>query len=854
MTERPQDLEKLTPMLRQYFYWKERYRDCVLFFRMGDFYESFYDDAKLIAQELDIALTARDPEKKMPMAGVPYHSVEQYLAKLVDRGYKVAICEQVSQPDGRGLVDRRVVRIVTPGTYLPEEGAVQASLAALTIQDNLWNLAVAMPSSPRVLVGRFPPQEGLSALASFEPREVLVPSRKKWLSQLGQDWKWSLSEMAAEDFDAVAGRAKLCRLWDLQGLEGFGLADGDPLIGVAAALVTYLGETSFSKAGHLQGLTLIRPEGFLHLDLSTQRNLELFGDGATLYSCLNGCCTAFGRRTLRDWIARPLCSVDEIQQRQTTVASLIDAPEDLGELRDLLGRCKDLERSVARLNLRSGSPRDLAALRDTLDLYPQIFPLVSARCPQAPFPEPQALAPLQEALSQALVDAPPRILGASPLVRSGWNPELDQWRSMSGQEAQWLEDYAQKERERTGISKLKVGYNKVFGYFIEISKVRAEGKPLPQDYQRRQTLVNSERYITPELKAYEDRRMEADQRILELEDRIYGELVEDCCRYTAPLQDLGQALSQVDVLAAFGAIALERGYCRPEVVSEGALEIREGRHPVVELALQGRPCIPNDLVMDRERRVALVTGPNMAGKSTYLRMAAMIQIMAQMGSFVPARSAQLPLMDRLFTRIGARDELARGNSTFMVEMTETANILHNVTSRSLVILDEIGRGTATYDGMSIAWSVIEYLHDLCEEKPLVLFATHYHELTALEERLPGLFNLSMAVEERRDGVQFLHQVRPGAADRSYGIEVARIAGLPRVVLKRAQEILERLEEDAPAKGRQQGFAPSVQIDFLDLQGDALIDELASMDPDGLSPRSALEKLYRLVERAKKVRS
>ncbi len=855
MTETSQNVEKMTPMLRQYFYWKDKYKDCVLFFRMGDFYESFYDDAKLLSEELDIALTARDPEKKMPMAGVPYHSAEQYITRLVEKGYKVAICEQVSQPDGKGLVERKVVRVVTPGTYLPEEGTIQSSLAALSIQGDQWSIAVLPSSSSKVMAGCFPSREALSVLASFDPREVLVPRRKKRLDQLGQEWKWSLSEVPNEEFDPAAGWSRLCRLWDLNTLEGFGLSEGDPLIGAASALMTYVEETSFSKAGHVQGLAMIRSEGFLHLDLSTQRNLELFGDGATLYSCLNRCCTSFGRRLLRDWIARPLCAVGEIESRQSTTASLIEEPEVLRSLRELLGHCKDLERAVARLNLHAGSPRDLAAIQDTLNLYPQIFPLVFGRCPQANLPDPKELEELRDILSRALMDEPPRIIGSAPLIRPGWNAELDEWRSLGDHGQQWLQEFAEKERERTGFNRLKVGYNKIYGYYIEISKALAGGKEIPEDYLRKQTLVNSERYITPELKAYEDRRMQADERILALEDRIFSELVEKCCGCTSLLQTLGQGLSQIDVLASFAAIAIDRDYCRPEIKDGGPMEIQEGRHPVVELALQGRPCIPNDLIMDKERRIALMTGPNMAGKSTYLRMVAMLQIMAQIGSFVPAKSAKLPLIDRLFTRIGARDELSRGNSTFMVEMTETANILHNVTPRSLVILDEIGRGTATYDGMSIAWSVIEYLHDLCGQKPLVLFATHYHELTSLEECLSGLFNVSMAVEEHKDGVRFLHQVRPGPADRSYGIEVARIAGLPRVVLKRAQEILERMEESSPGRNQQsQAFAPSLQIDFLDLQGDALIDELASMEPDGLSPKAALEKLYRLVEQAKKVRS
>ncbi|MBP3848834.1 MAG: DNA mismatch repair protein MutS, partial [Pyramidobacter sp.] len=415
-------------------------------------------------------------------------------------------------------------------------------------------------------------------------------------------------------------------------------------------------------------------------------------------------------------------------------------------------------------------------------------------------------------------------------------------------------DFAERERKRTGLTKLKVNYNKVFGFYIEIPRAAAGKAELPQEYARRQTLVNAERFITPELKEYEDRRLQADSKIAEIEQRIFDELTEKCLECTDAIQRLGRGLSRLDVFNSFAALARSRGYCRPELSDERVLEIREGRHPMVEQALRGTPCIPNDLRMDLDHRTAIVTGPNMAGKSTYLRMAAIIQIMAQTGSFVPAASARLPLVDRLFTRIGAHDERARGNSTFMVEMMETSNILHNVTARSEVILDEIGRGTSTYDGMSIAWSVIEYLHSLCGVKPFVLFATHYHELTDLEKTMPGLFNLSMGVEETDEGVRFLHKIQPGPADRSYGIEVARIAGLPRVVLKRAHEILEKLEQEQRSSGSSPAqFAPSAQVSMFDLSGDAFIEEVASLDPDQLTPRNALDTIYKLVSRARKLR-
>jgi len=844
---------KMTPMLEQYYYWKNKYPDCILFFRMGDFFECFFDDAKLIARELDIALTARDPQKAMPMAGVPHHAAEQYAARLIEKGYKIAVCEQMTPPDGRTLVEREVIKILTPGTYIPEEGVVSSSLAALLKSGDRWTVGFLTPSARAVQVGTFAAEEAKSVLASFSPREVLVPRGKKY-DELIDARGCSCTEVPAEDFDPETGLSRLCQLWGLTSLEGFGLLRGDERIGVANALVSYAEETSFSKARHIRAITRILPEGFMHLDRNTQMNLDLWSGDLSLFQCLNACCTSFGARELRDWLARPLSGLESINDRLDAVQDLYDHEDVAERLCGLLEKCRDVERAIARLHMKSTNPRDLGALRDTLDVHPQVCEALDGLCPQAELPDPKELEQLRESLNDALLNTLPRALGLGPLAAPGYDAELDKWRSFGDSGEEWLDAFAERERQRTGLAKLKVNYNKVFGFYIEIPRAAAGKVDLPPEYNRRQTLVNAERFITPELKEYEDRRLQADSRIAEIEQRIFDELTAKCLENTDAIQRLGRALSKLDVFNSFANIARARGYCRPELTQERVLAIREGRHPMVERALRGTPCIPNDLNMDLDRRTALVTGPNMAGKSTYLRMAAVLQIMAQAGSFVPAASARLPLVDRLFTRIGAHDELARGNSTFMVEMMETSNILHNVTGRSMVILDEIGRGTSTYDGMSIAWSVIEYLHSLCGVKPFVLFATHYHELTALEKSMPGLFNLSMGVEETDEGVHFLHRVQNGPADRSYGIEVARIAGLPRVVLKRAHEILERLERDQLSSGRDpSAFAPSEQVRMFDLSGDAFIEEVGSLEPDQMTPKDALDKLYKLVSQARKLR-
>ncbi|PIE54996.1 MAG: DNA mismatch repair protein MutS [Dethiosulfovibrio peptidovorans] len=842
----------MTPMLEQFVHWKNRYPQALLFFRMGDFYELFFDDALVASEALDIALTARDQGKRIPMAGVPYHAVEGYLGKLVRKGFNVAICEQITEPDGRTLVEREVVRLVTPGTYLPEEAGEDGRLAAvMPVGRERWAVGTLEPGTGSLQVGLLDFGEAQGFFASCDGAEVLVPRGTAGTSKRAFSLR-SPVELPKEEFDPTGGTRWLKHRWDVGSLQGFGVLDDSPEAGVAAGLLRYLEETQFGAAEHVRGLTLLRSDRFLHLDVTTQRNLELFeGDGPSLYSVLNRCRTGCGRRILREWISRPLLDVRSIGERLDIQDCLRGCPSSLQSLQSALAQCRDVERALARLHLRSGTPRDLSALRETLMAAPCVIDALKKSGLEALVLFPRELEELGATLSRALEASPPRILGNGTVIRDGYDEELDRWRDFARKGHQWLEDFLARERIRLGLPKLKAGFSRVFGYYVEISKSSMKtDMTLPEDYQRRQTLVSAERYTTAELRDFEEHMTSAESETREREALLYRELIQTTLAQTEPLQQLGRALGTLDVLASLTEVAIERGYVRPSFVEGSDMHVCGGRHPVVEAIQREVPFVPNDIhLVTDHHRVAIVTGPNMAGKSTYLRMAALLVIMAQMGCAVPAESAEFGLYDRVFTRLGARDELAFGNSTFMVEMVETANILHNVTDRSLVILDEVGRGTSTYDGMSIAWAVLEFLHGACGRSPKVLFATHYHELTALEGGLSHAWNLRVEVEERPDGVTFLHRVVPGPADRSYGVEVARLAGLPRVVLCRAQELLERFEADGDR--RSPVPEPSVQMEFFDLKGDALIQELAALRPDDMTPIQALEKLYELRDEARK---
>jgi DNA mismatch repair protein MutS len=842
---------KITPMLKQYMEWKEKYPECLLFFRMGDFYELFFDDARTASQVLDIALTSRDPRKSIPMAGVPYHAVNAYLGRLVNAGYRVAICEQTSEPDGRTLVDREVVRIVTPGTFLSDDDPSDARLVSMYPVKDKVALALLSVSTGNLEVGTLSIQDATGVLKAFAPHEFILSSKADKPSLISEFPDVTVVDRPNDDFNIVSGVRSLCNLWKVNTLSGFGVEDDDPAIGCANAAVQYLQETQFTAVRYIRGLRPLLQKSTLYLDITTQSNLELTGTHRhSLYTLLNRCRTPMGKRELRDWILHPLLDMEDISRRQDGIEYFIKNHSLLEELRSSLSSCRDMERCLARLSLGTGTPKDLASIRDTLVQ----LPLIRGYCEQEELSfwkqDLLEMDNLRKELVNALVEDPPRnLLSSAHVIRTGYDEELDHWRDLALNGKKWLDSYLEGEKERTGIQKLKAGYNKVFGYYLEIS--RSSREDVPDNYVRRQTLVGSERYVTEELKEFEDQMLESDQKSRSRENELYRALVDKVLQYASEIQLTGRSLSALDVLASLAQTAWERSYTRPSVLPEGELFIRGGRHPVIEQVYPEIPFVPNDVKLSiPDRKIAILTGPNMAGKSTYLRMTALMVIMAQMGSFLPCEEAVIPLTDRIFTRIGARDELARGNSTFMVEMVETANILRNVTDRSLVVLDEIGRGTSTYDGMSIAWAVIEYLHHHCSGAPRVLFATHYHELTCLADRLEGVFNLSMAVQEISSGITFLHQVIEEPSDRSYGVEVARLAGIPSPVISRSLELLERFEsrDNGASLDRTVSDTQNRQLDLFSVETAAVIEELRNLDLDNITPLKALEILYRLKEK------
>lgn len=845
---------KLTPMLKQYFEWKNRYPDCLLFFRMGDFYEMFFDDAKIASGILDIVLTARDPEKKIPMAGVPYHAVESYLERLVASGRKVAICEQITVPDGKKLVERQVVRIVTPGTFLPGESSSDGRLAAMNILEDGVSLALLNCATGLLRAGTISSEAATSELAGFSPAEIIVPAgqEKKAEAVISFGSKSSLSARNRDDFKAVEASRRICRDWGLSTLSGFGISDVDPCCGCAGVLLSYIEETQFRSTRGVIELRPILERSAMYIDPAAIENLELAGNGGTsLFESLNGCKTSMGRRRLREWILHPLLDPEEISGRQDCVSSLISGPESRSRLQTALAACGDMDRSLSRLAFGSSGPGDAGIIRNTLRSIPAIRKQLEKTGISIRLKETEETYGLGILLERALNEDLPRSIHGGQIIRDGFDSVIDSLRNIQKDENEWLERFLDARKKETGIRNMKIGFNRVFGYYLEVSRTSAHG--LPDSFIRKQTLVSGERFVTKELKAFEERMLSASEEVKEREEELFRDLCSSIIECSAHLRALALSIAEIDVLASFAHTAAMNRYCRPTVDLGDIIDIEAGRHPVVELSLNGGAFTPNDIRLDPDdSRIAIVTGPNMAGKSTYLRMTALLVIMAQAGCFVPARSARIGIIEKVFSRIGARDEIARGRSTFMVEMVETANILNNVSSRSLVVLDEVGRGTSTYDGMSIAWAVLEYLQNPEIRRPRVLFATHFHELTVLSGRLPGVRNLSMAVEERDNGIIFLYKVVPVPADRSYGIEVARLAGIPDVVLKRSMEILDRFEgKEAMEIPAVPAVSSAGQLPLFGGLSEEVISEIAEMEPDEMTPLKALEMLYALRKKARK---
>ncbi|TAN08154.1 MAG: DNA mismatch repair protein MutS [Rhodanobacteraceae bacterium] len=843
--------------MRQYLATKAAYPDTLLLFRMGDFYELFYEDARKAARLLDITLTQRGASAgaPIPMAGVPYHAVESYLARLVRAGESAAICEQIGDPDGKGPMERKVVRVVTPGT-LTDEALLQERrdnlLLAIAAGAHGYGLAWVDLAGGRFLLSEVANADALAAeLARLAPAETLVSEETAWpaaVTALG-----GLRRRPPWHFDPTSAQRELTRFFGTRDLGGFGAGRVPLAVGAAGCLLQYLEETQKAALPHLTSLAVESAEETVAMDAATRRNLELdthpSGDGRfTLLGVLDSTVTPMGARTLRRWLQRPLRDHAVLGLRQQALAALLESGT-LAALRDQLHAIGDLERILARVALRSARPRDLATLRDGLAAAPSLRTTLATV-------ESPLLHELVERLGEhgdsvrqlqaAIVERPPALLRDGGAIADGYDAELDELRQLATHADQFLVELETRERAATGIATLKVGYNRVHGYYIEFGK--AQAAKAPAHYTRRQTTKNAERYITDELKAFETRVLSARERSLMRERALYEDLLDGLTAKLAVLKPAAEAIAELDVLAALAARAEALNWARPELVDTHVIEIERGRHPVIE-QVRAEPFEPNDLALDDTRRMLVITGPNMGGKSTYMRQNALIVLLAHIGSFVPAAAARIGPIDRIFTRIGAGDDLAHGQSTFMVEMSETANILHNATAQSLVLMDEVGRGTSTYDGLALARAAA--VHLAAHNRAFTLFATHYFELTALAAEYDGIANVHLDAVEYRDPKQgeqlvFMHAVKDGPANRSYGLQVAALAGLPKPVIAQARQILAELErgQAQPAAGRKPQ-ADLFAAPAADPRAQALIDMLRSLDPDAMTPREALEALYRL---------
>ncbi len=864
-----------TPMVEQYMAIKAQHQDAILFFRMGDFYEMFYEDAKIGAEVLGLTLTSRAHGKAadIPLAGFPHHALEGYLTKMIRAGYKVAICEQVEDPKkAKKLVKRDVVEVVTPGTALVDDyldSKRNNYLVAVYVKGDRAGVAWSDLSTGEFVVGEFTLDECLDHVVSLRPAEMLVSDEQAdfVLERFGSRLSWPVTRREEWTFVREYAYETLTHHFGTSSLKGFGCEDLDAGISAAGAVLGYLQENQKSGLKHIAGMSRFSARDYLGLDASTVRNLELvqslaFGNRkATLLSVLDRTRTPMGGRLLVKWILRPLQDIEAISRRLDAVEDLLGSPLGREELRDLLGRAGDLERLTSKISTGRANARDLNALKATLELLPEIKHKLEAfeaaelqeiRERLDPLPD------LAEEIGRALVDDPPLLVTDGGLIREGYNEELDDLRRTARAGKDWIARLQATERERTGISSLRVGYNKVFGYYIEVTKPNLS--KVPPDYVRKQTLVNAERFITPELKEQEEKVLGAEERIATLEYELFDALRQKAAQHAEAILSNGRLLAGLDCLASLAQVAFENDYHRPEIDGSDEIVISDGRHPVVERLLPpGEQFVPNDTRLDnRDNQILIITGPNMAGKSTYLRQVALIVLMAQMGSFVPAKKARIGVVDKIFTRVGASDNLAGGESTFLMEMNETANILNNATPRSLIVLDEIGRGTSTFDGLSIAWAVVEYLHNTSRVAAKTLFATHYHELTELARVLPRVKNYNVLVKEWGDHVVFLRKIEEGAADRSYGIQVARLAGLPEVVIERAKEVLETLEADEFGPGAVPKLAlrkrvtrakkkpvVAVQLDLFEEQDRKLRKALMELDVNNLTPLQALVKLAEL---------
>lgn len=845
--------KEVTPIRRQYLNIKKEYPDAIVFFRLGDFYETFDQDAEITARELDIVLTSRNVSKgiRIPMAGIPYHAVDNYLARLISKGYHVAIAEQLSEPDGKGIVDRDVVRVVTPGTVI-EPNLLKKDqnnyLASAIIDENRVGIAYVDITTGEFKATELTSSEPLNELRSellrLNPAEILIPEFLK----IPNEQPGHITQYPNWHFEPNRCEEKLKDHFKVSTLDAFGIKGLSLALQASGAIIDYLNDTQPSALKILSNLSNYSTSTFMTLDTATRRNLELTETlrknevKGSLLHILDYAVTAMGKRLLRQWVSQPLLDITEINLRQESVGYLKSNGLLRAELFVHLKKINDLERLTSRVISGNAVPRDLVAIRSTLRNIPDFIEVLSKiDCTPLNININKIHSCSQELnlLEFSIAEEPPATLNTTGVIRPRYSSELDQIIDASQHARDWINSLENIEREKTGIKTLKVGYNKVFGYYIEVT--RANSTAVPAEYIRKQTLVNAERFITPELKEYETLVLNAEERIKDIEQRLFKQICEQLTTSSKRLLETSKGIAEIDVLSSFAEAASLGNYCQPLLQDSQILSIIDGRHPVVEKSLEGKRFVPNDSIFEEGELIRIITGPNMSGKSTFLRQVALIVLMAQIGSFVPATEATIGITDRIFTRIGAQDEIHAGQSTFMVEMIETANILNHATPKSLLILDEIGRGTSTYDGLSIAWAVIEHIHNHPSIRARTLFATHYHELTQLSDLLPGIRNYNVAVSEADNNVVFLHKIIPGGADRSYGIHVAQLAGLPRPVIQRSAEILRHLEVSS-------GKAITIQPDLpqqltLFPENNPIIHALKELDINSLSPIEALNKLY-----------
>lgn len=862
-----------TPLMKQYWAIKNQHKDQILFFRMGDFYELFYDDAKIASKVLGLTLTSRGhgTSGDVPLAGFPYHALDSYLYKMIKAGYKVAICEQVEDPKtAKTIVKREVIDIVTPGTVLSDqilEGERNNYLAAVYFEGETAGLAKADFSTGEFSVIEFSIQDVYDYLSNIQPSEVLVSTEQAgYLSRnIRNEEQFSITKREEWLFARTFAYETLTNHFKTATLKGFGCEDLTAGLGAAGVILHYLQETKKSEIAHFQRLRREFPQHHMILDQATLRNLEILNPisreqkEGSLISVMDQTLTPMGGRLIRQQIRYPLRDIHEIRNRLDSVEDFLTASDTRARNRKILKSIGDLERIISKICARRCNARDFVALKDSIKKVSELIDTLQELEGTHVKRLRNGLDPagdLVDLIEEAIEDEPPISISDGGFIRKGFHEELDEYREMAFSGKSWIANHQSLEREKMGISSLKVGYNKIFGYYIEITKPHLD--KVPETYIRKQTLVNAERFITPELKEYEEKILTAEEKMAALEYELFEDLRKRITAESGRILATAHVVAQLDVLISLAELAESAGYVKPIVDDQDRIEIREGRHPVVEGLLPiGEDFIPNDTIIDNENeQVLVITGPNMAGKSTYIRQVGLIALMAQMGSFVPARSARIGVVDRIFTRVGASDNLAGGESTFMVEMTEMANILNNATRSSLLLLDEIGRGTSTFDGLSIAWAVAEYLHNAPAVAARTLFATHYHELTELELILPRVKNYNIAIKEWGDKIIFLRKIEPGGCDNSYGIQVARLAGLPSAVIQRAREVLANLEADELTPGRRPRLARSgkstieeahSQLDLFKRKNPDLYNKLQSLKIEELTPLEALNKLQELKE-------